>query len=599
MKKILSIALVALLAASAVFAGITGSASFSSGYDLDENVFSLSNPKSSDSTFSFEFDASSAETAVPESGIYAEFSGSVTANMTEDGLSVKADLKDALIKSTDGLWSVNLTKVANGVEVTYAGFASQVYYKNQLNWGAKLTTPEYAIIEGLTVSANVGYDVALNDLTDPSNWSKNVWQEGVEGAIAEARDTEAYFKKHADGTYYNATLAGKQAEIAAAKNALEEAKAAFAKEHTEDNYKAIADKTKALEKAEKNLAKAIADLEYKFMKANADGSETEWYKASTTYEASSYYTVVYGEEPADADAYFSDNGIKAHAVKEFSGTVVKDKTYFVIGNEFVVNSEYDPANKTADYIYTFKAEKGGAAHFYKVTQNKEITTYSENPEKCRTFDSIGEGTKTVNGGLTLAYAKDLFAASVAGNVKYETIGKAVGFDVTAKASYDFVKGGVSFERTIEKKNLLGANVEATYAGVTVKASVSDILAQGDGRLISSEVSGKVAGVTAKVSGAYNFGNDYSKTGVGSFTMAGEVGYAFDFVAIKAKLAGGSEYEIVEHEYKKAKVYVAPELTLTNKTLIQNAELSLAWTGAKFGGTEPAKGAVTAKISVEF
>ena len=35
MKKILSIALVALLAASAVFAGITGSASFSSGYDLD------------------------------------------------------------------------------------------------------------------------------------------------------------------------------------------------------------------------------------------------------------------------------------------------------------------------------------------------------------------------------------------------------------------------------------------------------------------------------------------------------------------------------------------------------------------------------------
>ena len=45
MKKILSIALVALLAASAVFAGITGKASFAAGYDLDDNLFSLSNSK--------------------------------------------------------------------------------------------------------------------------------------------------------------------------------------------------------------------------------------------------------------------------------------------------------------------------------------------------------------------------------------------------------------------------------------------------------------------------------------------------------------------------------------------------------------------------
>ena len=220
MKKILSIALVTLLAASAVFAGITGSASFSSGYDLDENVFSLSNPKSSDSTFSFEFDASTAGTEAPESGIYADFSGSVTANMTEDGLSVKADLKDALIKSTDGLWSVNLTKVANGVEVTYAGFASEVYYKNQLNWGAKLKTPEYAIIEGLTVSANVAYDVALNDLTDPANWSDKAWVDGVEDAINAARAREAYFKQHDNGTYYNETRKGAQEAVAEAEKAL-------------------------------------------------------------------------------------------------------------------------------------------------------------------------------------------------------------------------------------------------------------------------------------------------------------------------------------------------------------------------------------------
>ena len=83
-------------------------------------------------------------------------------------------------------------------------------------------------------------------------------------------------------------------------------------------------------------------------------------------------------------------------------------------------------------------------------------------------------------------------------------------------------------------------------------------------------------------------------------MAGEVGYAFDFVAISAKLAGGSEYEFDDNgDYKTAKVYVKPELTLTNKTLVQNAELSLAWTGAKLFGTDPKKGAVTAKVSVAF
>ena len=100
MKKILSIALVALLAASTVFAGISGKAGFSAGYDLDDNLFSLSNSKSPESTFSFEFDASSGETAAVESGVYAEFSGSVSANMTEDGLSVKADLKDASVSYT-------------------------------------------------------------------------------------------------------------------------------------------------------------------------------------------------------------------------------------------------------------------------------------------------------------------------------------------------------------------------------------------------------------------------------------------------------------------------------------------------------------------
>ena len=74
----------------------------------------------------------------------------------------------------------------------------------------------------------------------------------------------------------------------------------------------------------------------------------------------------------------------------------------------------------------------------------------------------------------------------------------IGFDVTAKASYDFVSGSVSFDRTTDKNYFLGAGIKATYAGITVKAFASDILAKGDGRLISAEIGGSVAEVTAKL-----------------------------------------------------------------------------------------------------
>ena len=86
---------------------------------------------------------------------------------------------------------------------------------------------------------------------------------------------------------------------------------------------------------------------------------------------------------------------------------------------------------------------------------------------------------------------------------------------------------------------------------------------------AQDVGGTVAGVTAKVSGAYNFGNDFHKTGVGSFTVTAEAAYAFDFVSVKAKVTGGSAYAFNDKgDYEKAKVTVAPELTLTNNTLIQ-------------------------------
>ena len=559
---------------------------------MDDNLFSLSNSKSPESTFSFEFDASTGETAAVESGVYAEFSGSVSANMTEDGLSVKADLKDALIKSTDGLWSVNLTKVANGVEVSYADFVADVYYNNKLNWGTSLTTPSFTIVDGLTVSANVGYDVALNDLTDAANWSDKVWKDGVEDAIAEARNTEEFFKQHDNGTYYNAILKTKQEAVAEAQKKVAEAKAKFAKEQTPDNYSAIADAAEKLAEAEKELKDAISQVEYAFMAEYAGADK--WYTPKTTYTASESWVV-----SKSAKTYSTTGDTRTKVIWEKQMTdAVKGTTYYVVAGTIVKAEEYNAASKID---YSFVAPQDGNVYIYHISQSKMTVSYSENEDFCRKYGAVvSEGTKTVKGGLTLAYAKDLFSASVAGNVKYETIAKGFGFDVTAKAAYDFVSGKVSFERTADPKNILGAEVAATVAGVKVTVKASDILSQDDGAIVSAEASANIAGVDAKLSGAYNFGKNFHATGVGSLTVAGEVGYAFDFMTIKAKVSGGSEYEFdANGDYKTAKVTVAPELTLTNSTFVQNAELSLAWTGAKFGGTDSKKGAVTAKISDAF
>ena len=512
--------------------------------------------------------------------------------MTEDGLSVKADLKDALIKSTDGLWSVNLTKVANGVEVSYADFVADVYYNNKLNWGTSLTTPSFTIVDGLTVSANVGYDVALNDLTDAANWSDKVWKDGVEDAIAEARNTEEFFKQHDNGTYYNAILKTKQEAVAEAQKKVAEAKAKFAKEQTPDNYSAIADAAEKLAEAEKELKDAISQVEYAFMAEYAGADK--WYTPKTTYTASESWVV-----SKSAKTYSTTGDTRTKVIWEKQMTdAVKGTTYYVVAGTIVKAEEYNAASKID---YSFVAPQDGNVYIYHISQSKMTVSYSENEDFCRKYGAVvSEGTKTVKGGLTLAYAKDLFSASVAGNVKYETIAKGFGFDVTAKAAYDFVSGKVSFERTADPKNILGAEVAATVAGVKVTVKASDILSQDDGAIVSAEASANIAGVDAKLSGAYNFGKNFHATGVGSLTVAGEVGYAFDFMTIKAKVSGGSEYEFdANGDYKTAKVTVAPELTLTNSTFVQNAELSLAWTGAKFGGTDSKKGAVTAKISVAF
>ena len=101
MKKILSIALVALLAASTVFAGISGNASVSLGYDTTSKVYGMSNGKSIDATI--ELAAETVEN-VAEGDIYAGIKATMKLGVAKDYGTAGLIWVDGGSKQGLGLW---------------------------------------------------------------------------------------------------------------------------------------------------------------------------------------------------------------------------------------------------------------------------------------------------------------------------------------------------------------------------------------------------------------------------------------------------------------------------------------------------------------
>lgn len=586
MKKFITFTLIAALALTSAFAGITGSASFAANYDLNNSVFTLDNSKLGTSTLKVDLEGSSGGTEVPESGIYADFKGSLEANLTEKGVDLKSELTEAVIKDASGVWSVDLTKVANGVEVTLLDYVLDVNYKDSLNWGASVKTPSYTIFDGLTISANAGYTVAELDKADPANYGKTFADKTDGKSWNEAHDK--YFETHDDGTYKNATLKAAQDKVSVAAKNLSEAKTKFALEQNEANYDDIAEKEKALKDAEAELKKAIDARETEFKAANPD-----WYEATVSYSYSEKWSTS-----------ATDRTLKTNE-KEIVELVVNNTTttqkYVVIevpsGYEVKEQLDADVINHKVVYTFTGKAN---TTYVYLIRSLDEATTY----EEIKSFGATDPnfGTRTLNGGLTLNYANDVLSAGLTGNVKYELNAKGFGFDVKANAKYAFVSGEVSFERTLDKENVLGANVSATYNGVTATITGSDLLANKNERKLALDLSATVMGISAKVGAEYNFSNNFHETGVDPLSLNAEVAYAFADVSVKANVVGKSEYNYnADGDYEKASVAITPALTLENSTLIQNAKLSLSWTGAKFGGKidTQSKGALQAKAAISF
>ncbi len=132
MKKILSIALVALLAASTVFAGFTGKAAVGLGYNLETKAYGFSN--STESTVTFEL--SSEETgAEAEGSVFAGIKGSFTIaiddyDANEEGTPdwvVSPSIDEAYVKGEG--WSVSILGAQEGQD--FATSALDKYSKDK------------------------------------------------------------------------------------------------------------------------------------------------------------------------------------------------------------------------------------------------------------------------------------------------------------------------------------------------------------------------------------------------------------------------------------------------------------------------------------
>jgi ferredoxin len=622
MKKGIIVLLIAVLVSGFAFAGLKGTATFSAGYDLDGKKFTIDNAKTGSATFTFEFEAQSGATAEVESGIYAEFSGSLSATIVDGAFKTKLDLKDAYIKSVDGLWSVNLTKVAHGVEITYADYALDVFYASKLNWGASIATPKYEVMEGLTISAKAGYKQDKKDLTNAADYGW-VLKSDYQDEIDELYYSEDYFKTHDDGTYYNEDLKDAQDEVKAKAEALADAEEAFAADPTGANYDAITAAKKALTTAEKALKTAVSDLEAAFWKDNKDEdwvTETKKTTHSIRWDAIATGSTPLQPNEGEVIATGYPVGLAA-AAADYTEYFVKSGDSYTHMKSTAYN-DYAKAHPAAEVAYSIKVpaeestgEVGTGRTVYLFVGDAVTRTYAKaaygDKGKAALFEfsTPDLGTQTVFGGIEVAYAADKLTASLAFNGKYEMLTyKKFAFDVTAKAAYDFVNGEVSFERTLEAENVLGAKAGAKLDDVigmplSVEVACSDILNKTEaGRILSGKASFEVAGLKLGAGATMTFANKPAKTQKGRIVANGSVEYGFEFATIKAEVKGYKEYFLDDAgDYTVAKIAVDPSLTVTNTSLIQNATLSLAWAGAHFGGdaAKKALGTITASVGIKF
>ena len=202
MKKILTIALVALLAASTAFAGFSGKATLCLGYDTKSGSYGFSNGKG----FSLDLDLAS-ETAenVAEGDVYAGVKATMTlkaadrigsfggifADGSAVGLGVFFSLDEAYVAGQD--WKVAITGTQKGPDFAKSAIDSVFDDWSTDDFGNQGIDPDHAVYKAKSYSVSVnkapGFTVSYKD------WSVAL---GFNGGKADSKTgAPDYFNYHA------------------------------------------------------------------------------------------------------------------------------------------------------------------------------------------------------------------------------------------------------------------------------------------------------------------------------------------------------------------------------------------------------------------
>ena len=410
MKKILSIALVALLAASTVFAGFTGKASVGLGYNFQDESYGMSNATETKVTFEATTETAGAE---GEGSVFAGIKASFT--MKQDDVkakgkaswSVEPKIEAAYVKGED--WSVSILGAQDSQDFA-ASAIDKTYDAAADAFGGSTVAVEVAKAPGITA--------------EYKGWTVSGGFVKGEYVATKAEDKYYFYgyEKNADG---NATSLpgwrGPQAKAPENFVVLDKVKASTS--------------TAAVKKDVVNYSLTVATPDMVF------GDVTVGFGAAV------------GNDKEAANLGLSAKA--GYANDQLSASVASDLVIAGIGNDEVafdadVAAKFSFAPVTVDAYYATKASTAN-----KLFAPKSNAT-AENLLSVKVAADLSSFEVPVK---VSAYAKDIVNAQVLG--------------VSASAAVDALEVGASFDYGIkEEAYLLGATVSYEFDAFTVAAGIN-------------------------------------------------------------------------------------------------------------------------------
>ena len=433
MKKILSIALVALFAASTVFAGISGAASVGLGYNLEDKSYGFSNSTESKVTFELTSEEVAAEA---EGSVIAGIKGSFAIAIddykaNEEGAPtwvISPAVDEAYVKGAD--WSVSILGAQDGQD-----FASSALDKFSKDKALKATTVK------VDAAAAPGVTATYKGWTVSGGF-----------ATAETKPDNESEAKYA----YNYCVYNEEGDLVVAR--LDEPYATFAAPVTEKEFEAFVKKEK---KDNKNTVEVMQKI---LVKAAVPGTPEAYLDYSLTVATPDFVfgdaKVAFGAAVADAEKNGVANvGLSAkasYANDQLSASVASDVVLAGVGDKVKfdadVAAKFSFAPVTVDAYYATKADTQAI-----LEPNKK------------------KGNTTVKNLISAKVAADLSAFEIPVTVAVtgrDILDQQV-IGASASASVDALTVGATFDYGVKAKAyLVGATASYAFDAFTVSAGIN-------------------------------------------------------------------------------------------------------------------------------